>query len=426
MKQIEYILDIDRRNSGGSPLSQIERQIVHSVLAGMPYADFLLLSKQLRKNSPIFYIYDSMNDDERKRYYSPILKEEYKPLFPKTSSLDCLLNWISERKRGKLTYAKTILTKNFRGYSDNQQKKILKVFLRQTSGYRRFAYSKLYANWDEKMIPHVLQSWYEFHDEMCGWLIIRVFPTDIVKEMSRELATPGNLYLLCKRLGKDMPFYPEKDLFSEHISIVGYLDAISHTQYSITSSEAEGLIYRIVSVVMYGLSSDHEFCGKFPGQIRELPDCTEATTKSYFRITGDLTKLNDVKDTMVFLCKLGHLDVVKDFLQWNASIIEHYNRLKILKDDYGSPCLEDTLALLLYLFPDKYRHLLDYSEWLEYSWLSSRFHILLKKRKRRDVEYAINVNFDGIRKLSAKDFSDTPLRQLHDETSDNEVDIITF
>ena len=225
----------------------------------------------------------------RKRYQSPIRKEDYRPLGPKRESFDCLLNWVSERKKGKLTYAKTILTENFRGYSDYQQKKILKVFLQQAYGYRKFAYFKLYANWDEKMIPHVLQCWKKFHDDTCGWLIIRLFPTDVVKEISKELATPRNFYLLCKRLGKELPFYPDKELFSEYISIVDYLDAISHTRYSITSDEAEGLIYFIVSVVMYGLSCDHEFYGKYPGGILELPDGSEATTKNYFRITSDLT-----------------------------------------------------------------------------------------------------------------------------------------
>lgn len=411
MKHIEYILDIDRHNSDRRPLSEIEYQIVRYILAGMPSADFLELSKQLRKDSPIFSIYGTIKNDEHKHYHSPIQKEDYRPWTPKTESFDCLLNWVFERKRGKLTYAKKILTENFRGYSDKQQKKILKILLQQSSGDRRFAYTKLYANWDEKMIPHILQCWYKFHDDMCGWLIIRVFPTDVVKEMSKELATPRNIYLLCKRLGKDMPFYPDKELFSENISIVGYLDAISHTQYSITSEEAEGLLYRITSAIMYGLSSDHEFFGKYPGEIRELPDGTEATTKNYFRISRDLTRQQEIKDSIVFLCKMGHFEVVKEFLQWNASIKEHYNRLKTLKDDYGILCLEDTLALLLYLFPDKYRHLLDFSEWLEYSWFSSRWHILLKKRKRTNVEYAINVNFEGIKKLSEKDFSDFPLRQ---------------
>ena len=97
MKHIEYILDIDRHNSDRRPLSEIEYQIVRYILAGMPSADFLELSKQLRKDGPIFSIYGTIKNDEHKHYHSPIQKEDYRPWTPKTESFDCLLNWVFER-----------------------------------------------------------------------------------------------------------------------------------------------------------------------------------------------------------------------------------------------------------------------------------------------------------------------------------------
>lgn len=413
MKRIQYILKLDHRDYGKKPLSHAESLMAYSIIAGMSEEEFALLKKQLKSDSPILSLRQEVLDNrENRNYHSPIRREDYKPLFPKTESFDCLLKWTFERKKGKLSYAKSILTKNFNGYSDSQQKKILKVLLLQAPGDRYFACRKLYANWDDSMIPHVLQCWYSFHDDICGWLIVKVFPLDVVKEMAKELATPRNIYVLCKRLGTDMPFFPDAELFSPNISIVGYLDAVSHTQYAITAEKAEELLYRIVSVVMYGLVSDHEFMGRYDGWIKQLPDGTPATTKHFFKIRKfDVTEIDDIKDSIVYLCKMGHTEVVENFLEWNASIIDHYNRLLKLSEDKEIPYQSDTVALLLYLFPEKYRDFLDFSKWMGYSWLSlSRWHILLNKRKRDLQEYPATVNFDSVRKLLSNDFAEQPIR----------------
>lgn len=423
MKRIQYILKLDHRDYSKEPLSHAESLMAYSIIAGMSEEEFALLKKQLKSDSPMLPLRQEVLDNkENRNYHSPISREDYKPLYPKTESFDCLLKWTFERKKGKLSYAKGILTKNFHGYSDSQQKKILKVLLQQAPGDRSFACRKLYANWDDSMIPHVLQCWYSFHDDICGWLIIKVFPFDVVKEMAKELATPRNIYVLCKRLSTDMPFFPDEELFSPNISIEGYLDAISHTQYAVTSDKAEELLYRMVSVVMYGLISTHEFMGRYNGWIKVLPDGTPATTNNFFNIRKyDVTEIDDIKDSIVYLCKMGHMEVVERFLKWNASILEHHNRLITLRDDKEMPGQSDTVALLLYLFPEKYRNFLDYSEWKRYSWLSlSRWHILLNKRKRDFQEFPATVNFDSIRKLSSDDFAEQPIRHLgfsYDEES---------
>lgn len=414
MKRIQYILRLDHRDHDKEPFSHTEYLMAYSIIAGMSDEEYSLLKDQLVSNSPIPSIRQEVLDNKEDRnYHTLIRREDYEPLH-KTEPFDCLLKWTAERKKGKLAYAKGILTEHFEGYSDSQQKKILKVLLQQAPGDRRFACRKLYTRWDDQMIPDVLQCWSSFHDDVCGWLIIRAFPLDMVKEMAMELATPRNVYTLCKRLGTDMPFYPETTLFSPNISIVGYLDAVSHTQYAIAAEKAEELLYRIVSVAMYGLISDHEFMGRYNGWIKQLPDGTPATTKHFFKIRKlDVTEIDDIKDSIVYLCKMGHTEVVERFLEWNASIIEHYNRLIKLSEDKEMPYQSDAVALLLYLFPEKYRGSLDYSEWMEYSWLSlSRWHILLNRRKRELQEFPTTVNFDSIRKLSPEDFAEQPIRHV--------------
>ena len=415
MKQLQYIIELDKRNLLKNPLSELESRMVYNVLIGMTSEDYSCLSKHLNSDSPILTMYKSLESEEHKSYNNPIKREDYKRIFPKTESFDCLLKWVIEKKKGKMSYAKNILRTYFHGYSDNQQKKILRVLLLQAPGDRKFAHKKLYGNWDDSMIPYVLQCWNTFHDDTCAWLIIKIFPFDIVKKMAKELAIPSNFSTLCKRLGNDMPIYPEKDLFAPFISIVDYLNAISHTQYTITESEAEELLYRIVSVAMYGLASDHEYMGLFKGEIKMIANGKEATTKNFFRIIRcDVSRLDDINDSLIYFCKMGLTNVVENFLKWNDSILEHYNRLKeVEKGAYESCSQDDTLALLLYLFPDKYRNFLDYSECIGSSWLSVEWwHVLLKKRERRQNEDSVIVNFDHIRKLSETDFSNNPVRGI--------------
>ncbi len=124
MKRIQYILRLDHRDHDKEPFSHTEYLMAYSIIAGMSDEEHSLLKDQLVSNSPIQSIRQEVLDNKEDRnYHTLIRREDYEPLH-KTESFDCLLKWTAERKRGKLTYAKGILTEHFDGYSDSQQKKI--------------------------------------------------------------------------------------------------------------------------------------------------------------------------------------------------------------------------------------------------------------------------------------------------------------
>ena len=94
-----------------------------------------------------------------REYQKPYGPEYNMSEHKKQESFDTLLKWVVERKRGKLSYAKQILTGGFYYYSYSQQVKIVKVFLFQSFSDRRFAYSKLYGLWDESFVDVVKKAW---------------------------------------------------------------------------------------------------------------------------------------------------------------------------------------------------------------------------------------------------------------------------
>ena len=138
-----------------------------------------------------------------REYQKPYGPEYDRSEHKKQESFDTLMKWVVERKRGKVGYAKRILTGGFDYYSYSQQVKIVRTFLFKSMGDRRFAYRKLYGLWDESFVDVVKQAWNEFHDEECGLLITRFFPKEFLIENLDALSTPYNYYFLCKRLGEE-------------------------------------------------------------------------------------------------------------------------------------------------------------------------------------------------------------------------------
>ena len=202
------------------------------------------------------YIEQFMGDG--REYQKPYGPEYDRSEYKKQESFDTLLKWAIERKRGKVSYAKRILTYGFNYYSYSQQVKIVKAFLFLSLGDRRFAYKRLSALWDESFIDIVKQAWNEFQDEECGWLITRFFPKEFLAENLEALSTPYNYYFLCKRLGQEEWFVPVKDKFNPTITIVRYLEAVSMTRYPIAEDEANELLYRMVSVAIYAHLANNE------------------------------------------------------------------------------------------------------------------------------------------------------------------------
>lgn len=354
------------------------------------------------------YIKQFMEDG--REYQRPYGPEYDKSEQKKQESFDTLLKWTVERKRGKVSYAKRILTDGFNYYSYSQQVKIVKAFLLQSMGDRRFAYRKLYSLWDDSFVDVVKQAWNEFHDEECGWLITRFFPKDFLAENLENLSTPYNYYFLCKRLGQEEWFVPAKDKFKPNITIVRYLEAISMTKHPIAEDEANELLYRMVSVLIYAHLANNEQMESKWGEIKVDETGHDMTMSYWFRCPDFLIyKNNNVKEVLVYLCLMGLQNVVKNFCTWcDGAIAKFSDIVWPLIPSNPNVTGESFLLAIIESFPPKYRYMLDYDAFQVKTWLNRRWRVMLQPQKRtkygREIQMPL-VSIDNIPKIDIADIN---------------------
>lgn len=352
------------------------------------------------------YIEQFMEDG--REYQKPYGPEYDRSEYKKQESLDTLLKWAVERKRGKVSYAKRILTYGINYYSYSQQVKIVKAFLFLSLGDRRFAYKRLSALWDESFIDIVKQAWNEFQDEECGWLITRFFPKEFLAENLEALSTPYNYYFLCKRLGQEEWFVPVKDKFNPTITIVRYLEAVSMTRYPIAEDEANELLYRMVSVAIYAHLANNEQMETKWGEIKVDETGHDMTMSYWFRCPEFLIYKNDnFKEVLVYLCLMNLQNVVKNFCTWCDSVKYKFS------DNVGQlvPSNQDVtgesfLSAIIESFPNKYRYMLNYETFQFKTWLNRRWKVMLHPQKRTRYGGEVQMNLVSIENIHSIDLAD--------------------
>lgn len=348
--------------------------------------------------------------EDGREYQKPYGPESDRSEHKKQESFDTLLKWAVEKKRGKVSYAKRILTDGFNYYSYSQQVKIVKAFLFLSLGDRRFAYKRVSALWDESFIYVVKQAWNEFHDEECGWLITRFFPKDFLAENLEDLNTPYNYYFLCKRLGQEEWFIPVKEKFKPNITIVQYLEAVSMTRYPIAEDEANELLYRMVSVLVYAHLANNEQMETKWGEIKADVTGHDMTMSYWFRCPEFLIYKNDnFKEVLVYLCLMGLQDVVKDFCSWcDCAKTKFLDDVGLLIPTNLRITGESFLSAIIESFPDKYRYMLDYESFQYKTWLNRRWRVMLKPQKRtkygREIKMPL-VSIDNIPQINILDIN---------------------
>lgn len=352
------------------------------------------------------YIVQFMEDG--RTYQKPYGPEYDRSEYKKQESFDTLLKWAVERKRGKVSYAKRILTDGFNYYSYSQQVKIVKAFLFQSLGDRRFAYKRLSALWDETFVDIVKQAWNEFHDEECGWLITRFFPKDFLKENLEALSTPYNYYFLCKRLGQEEWFVPVKEKFNSTIPIVRYLEAVSMTRHPIAEEEANELLYRMVSVAIYAHLANNEQMETKWGEIKVDETGHDMTMSYWFRCPEFLIYKNDnFKEVLVYLCLMGLQDVVKDFCTWcDSAKTQFLDNVGLLIPTNSKITGESFLSAVIESFPEKYHYMLDYESFQLNTWLNRRWRVMLHPHKRTRYGGEVRMNLVSIERIPPIDLAE--------------------
>lgn len=382
------------------------------------------MGKRKRSESSHMNDYIKQFMEDGREYQRPYGPEYDRSEYKKQESFETLLKWAVERKRGKVSYAKRILTDGYKYYSYSQQVKIVKAFLFLSLGDRRFAYKKVSALWDESFIDIVTQAWNEFHDEECGWLITRFFPKDFLAENLEALSTPYNYYFLCKRLGQEVWFVPAKEKFNRTITIAQYLEAISMTKHPIAKDEAIELLYRMASVAIYAHLANNEQMESKWGEIKVDETGHDMTMSYWFRCPEFLIYKNDnFKEVMVYLCLMGLENVVKDFCAWCDNIKARFSEIvgplvPTNQDVTG----ESFLSAIIKSFPDKYRYMLDYESFQCNTWLNRRWRVMLNPHKRTRYGGEVQMSLVSIDRIPPIDLADiNPSFHPYRKTEEDEL-----
>jgi hypothetical protein len=193
------------------------------------------------------------------------------------------------------------------------------------------------------------------------------------------LSTPYNYYYLCKRLGQEEWFFPVRDKFKSNITIAQYLEAVSMTRHPIAEDEAKELLYRMVSVAIYAHLANNERIETRLGEIMIDETGHDLTMSYWFRCPEFLIYKNDnFKEVLVYLCLMGLKDTVKDFCTWCDSVKAKFS-------DIVGPLIPSNpdvtgrkfLSVLIDIFPDKFRYMLEYETFQKQTWLNRRWRIML-------------------------------------------------
>ena len=399
MDILKYIKEV-----ASKPMSEYNREALAFMLASLSSneRDKIQNAIDSEKLREIYKCRTSFLSEDFIKYYDP---KEYKSSINKTEPFEVLLRWTVERTEGKLSAAKRILKHYFYGYSTEQQVKIIKALLLQARSDRRFAYQKIFAQWNEELADDILACWNEFHDEECATLITRLFPTEIIKDNLIELSIPSNYYTLCKRVGAEPWFKIDVNKFPDGISIFRYLEAVALAKASIETNEAEELLYRMISVAAFSSITDVEDPNKVPYEVRLKESRLDmSSTKNYFYLFPDLIYVARTREILSYLSIMGLHDVVNNFLLWRSTVEDHYLRMKKVYKEEDKYYGKEILSLIYYLFPTKYKYMLEFEEHSRYTWLNTRWDVL-KNRKERPVPLKETYKIeDYIIKFSESDF----------------------
>lgn len=253
------------------------------------------------------------------------------------------------KKSGKVTDARNEIQRRFFGLDWKDQKKIMAAFLDAGISDRNWAYSRLLDLWDVSFEPKVLELWNTYHEEKCGWVIIRHFPKEFISKHVNSFNEGRDYYFICRRLAADSDFVIDK----ERLSKTDYLMALSHADRHIGDEETTDILYEIVRDIAFHWHPSFELSRDYMTHRREVMTASDFV---------------NVSIALYYLEKMGNDDVVTFFRTWEHKvqrIVRESEEYKALKNescsdyDYKEKLATIVQNYLYYTLPVKYKTMTD-------------------------------------------------------------------
>lgn len=145
-------------------------------------------------------------------YFSPILDYENRK---HNEPISIILKRYLDKDGGKVSNSRREIQWRFSALDWKYQKQILFAFLKSGKYDREWAYTQLYAVWDDCFIPVLKELWEQYHEKRLSWLIIKVFPIDYLKKEFESLSEGRNYFFLVLRLRNESDFVLDRTRLNE-------------------------------------------------------------------------------------------------------------------------------------------------------------------------------------------------------------------
>ena len=194
-----------------------------------------------------------------------------------------LIKWFVDKRSGHVQDARPEIQRRFAYLDWSQQKKIALAFLSSGKADRQWIYAQLMQLWDDCFAPKIRENWEEYHEQRCGWIVIRYLPKDYVMANLDLFEGKRDYYYACRRFAADKDFVIDdsklaiRDRFIIHgmshkpmdgdkclDDIFTYLYEICASKYTypITNDREHGEVLEALDIKpVYGMMKDMERMG---------------------------------------------------------------------------------------------------------------------------------------------------------------------
>lgn len=140
--------------------------------------------------------------------------------------ISTLIKWFVDKRSGHVQDARPEIQRRFAYLDWSQQKKIALAFLSSGKSDRQWIYARLMELWDDCFAPKIQENWEEYHEQRCGWLVIRYLPKDYVMKNLDLFEGKRDYYYVCRRFSADKDFVIDDSKLSSRERFI--IHAMSH------------------------------------------------------------------------------------------------------------------------------------------------------------------------------------------------------
>lgn len=283
-----------------SPLIRTETEIINALLRHIPVAELEKYLQEMKEDDSVPYEMTSL--------VNWFIKHQNFPIPEKNESIRSLLNMFTNKKSGKVAYARERLKKRYDSQSYADQKKILIAFLQASKVDRIWAEYRLRDRWDPCFEALTKEVWTKHKDNLMSSVVLKHLPTDFVIQEQEALSEVAGYAKLCARIGNEDGF----SLDWERLSLSELFYVKAKLNLPMFESDAGVMLCEMLRRLNY------------------LPN----------RFCSELCRMEDVSKTIWALGKLGMKETLIKLLGFQEEI---NHRLK----DNPESCTYKEMKLLL-------------------------------------------------------------------------------